>query len=133
MRKSKAGVDSLVSVAQTISNEFNAIEIVIKENLESQRRQCLLERREKYERRCIQSKLNNAGGGCRMDGKDGQFVGCKEAEKDAKLCSPSIKVTGAGDKVQVNNPEKVSGVHHCKGKTACSVVWMSAVSVTKVM
>ena len=77
-----------------------------------------MERGKKYYRHCIQSKLNSTeGGGCRMHGKDGQFVGSNEAEKEAIKCTSSIKVNGTGDKVQVNDAGKVSGVHHWKGKT----------------
>ena len=91
LEKSTARIGSFVSLAQKHSSELNAITIVAKENLESQWRQCIVERRGKYARHCIQSKLNSTESGrCRMHRKDGKFVGSNEAEKEAKKRTSSI-------------------------------------------
>ena len=85
LEKSKAaGNIFTVSSAKKNSNEMIAIEIEAKENLESQRRQCIVERREKYERHCIASKLfHTEGGGCIINGKSGQLTGGYEIHKVA--------------------------------------------------
>ena len=123
LEKSTARVNSFfVSLGQKNSNEMNAIEIVAKKNLESQRKQCIVERREKYKRHCIASNLNSTEcGGCRMNGKGGKFNGSNEVEKGAKKRSSSIKLSGVGDKVQENNTGKVSDVHCWKEKTTLIV------------
>ena len=116
---------------------MNAIEIAAKENLESQRRQCIVEHKKKYERHCIASKLvSTQGGGCRINGKSGQFNGSNEVQKVAKTRTPSEKI-GIGDSFKVNNAGIASNVHCWKEKTisqqvtACSMVWMSTASVKK--
>ena len=64
------GNSFIVSPAKKNSNEMIAIETEAKENLESQRKQCIAERMEKYKRHCIASRLfNTEGGGCRINGK----------------------------------------------------------------
>ena len=64
------GNSFIVSQAKKNSNEMIAIETEAKVNLESQRKQCITERRENYKRHCIASKLlNTEGGGCRINGK----------------------------------------------------------------
>jgi len=106
-----------VSSAKKNSDEMNAIETAAKENLESQRRQCIVERRKKYERHCIASKLLcTEDGGCRINGKSGQFNGSNEVQKVAKQRTPSEKV-GIGDSFQVNNAGIASNVHCWKERT----------------
>ena len=103
LEKSKAAGNSfIVSPAKKNSNETIAIEIETKENLESQRRQCIVERREKYERHCIASKLfNTEGCGSRINGKSGQLTGGNEVHKVAKKRASSDR-DWIGDSVQVN-------------------------------
>ena len=118
LEKSKAAGNSfIVSPAKKNSNETIAIEIETKENLESQRRQCIVERREKYEKHCIASKLfNTEGCGCRINGKSGQLTGGNEVHKVAKKRASSDR-DWIGDSVQVNIAGKVSNMHCWKEKT----------------
>jgi len=102
------------SPAKKSSDEMNAIEIVAKENLESERRHCIVERRKKYERHCIASKLcSTEGAVCRINGKSGQFNGSYEVQKVAKKRIPSEKVGS----FQVNNAGIASNVHCWKERT----------------
>ena len=77
LEKSKAMPNGFfVSPAKKNSNEMNAIASEAKENLESQRRQRIVERKEKYEMYCIASKLfGTEGGGCRSNRKSGKVNG----------------------------------------------------------
>ena len=118
LEKSKAMANSFfVSSAKKNSDEMNAIETAAKENLESQRRQCIVERRKKYERHCIASKLcSTEGAVCRINGKSGQFNGSYEVQKVAKKRIPSEKV-GIDDSFQVNNAGIASNAHCWKERT----------------
>ena len=119
VEKSTAIVNSfIVSPAQENSNKINAIEITTKEKLESQRRQCIVERREKYERHCIASKLvNSEGGAYKMNGKGGQFDGGNAAEKADEKRISSEKLDDSKEEFQLNTPGKVSDVHCWKENT----------------
>ena len=76
-----------------------------------------MERREKFERHCIASKLiSTQGGNCRVNENDCKFLGSNEAQKVVRKHTSSEKDCAIGDKVKLINAGNNSYMHCCKGK-----------------
>ena len=76
-----------------------------------------MEHREKFEWHCIASKLiSTKGGNCRVNEKDGNFLGSNEAQKVVRKHTTSEKESAIGDNVKLINAGNNPNVHYCKGK-----------------